>query len=131
MPLERARRGPDDPATQPRHIVTVEFDVTAVRIDQAGDHVENRGLASAVWTEQANRFAAPHVERHAANHHAAAETFFHPVRSKIGRTRSLPTVAATPLLRGAMRLFAAVCPLQRARLCDSRRLVVAPALRQE
>jgi len=90
--------------------------VSTVRVDQSGDHVENRGLAGAIWAEQADRLATPHIERHAAHHHAAAETFLDAVRSKIGWPRSLPTIATAPLLRDAVRLLAAIGPLQRSRL---------------
>ena len=98
--------------------------MSSIRVDQAGDHVENRGLAGAIRTEQADCFATSHVERHAAHHHAAAETFLDAVRSKISRTRSLPTVATTPLLRDAVRLLATVGPLQRSRLLIHRGLLL-------
>ena len=91
---------------------------------QTGDHVENRSFACAIWTKQADRFTAPHVERHTPHHHAAAETFLHTMRGKIGRARSLPPVAGAPLLRGARRLLAAIRPLQWSRLRIHGRLLL-------
>ncbi|MBN9003344.1 MAG: LPS export ABC transporter ATP-binding protein [Rhizobiales bacterium] len=43
-------------------VVAVEFDLAAIGLDQAGDHVEHRGLAGAVRPEQAHRLAAPQVQ---------------------------------------------------------------------
>ena len=65
-------------------VVAVELDAAAVGVDQAGDHVEHRGLAGAVRAEQADRLAAPHVERDALHHHAAAEAFLDAVGGEIG-----------------------------------------------
>ena len=43
-------------------VVAVELDGAVVGLDQAGDHVEDRGLAGAVRAEQADRLAARHRE---------------------------------------------------------------------
>src|SRR5690242_6854092 len=47
---------------QLRDVVTVELDGAAVRLDQAGDHVENRSLAGTVGTEQADGLTAAHID---------------------------------------------------------------------
>ena len=60
---------------QRRDIVAVEIDAPAIRLDQPGDHVEHRGLAGAVRSQQADRLAAAHVEAHALDHLAPAEAF--------------------------------------------------------
>ena len=64
-------------------VVAVEFDAAAVRLDQTGDHVKNRGLARPVRTQQADRLPAPHIEAHAIDDLASDETFLHPMRGKI------------------------------------------------
>src|SRR5205085_5266684 len=54
-------------------VMAVKLDGAAVGLDQAGDHVEHRGLAGAVRTEQADRFAAADIDADAAYHLAAAK----------------------------------------------------------
>src|SRR4051812_14698677 len=66
-------------------VVAVELDRTAVGLDQAGDHVEHRGLAGAVRTEQADRFAAADIDADAAYHLAAAKALFDAMHSQEAR----------------------------------------------
>ena len=56
----------------PRDVVAVDVDDAAVGLHQAGDHVEDRGLAGAVRAEQADRLAARHREAGVVHHRAAA-----------------------------------------------------------
>ena len=92
-------------------VIAIEFDAAAVGVDQAGDHVEHRGLAGAVRAEQADRLAPPHIERDALHHHAAAETFLNAVRRQIGvtlqpadrRRRAARRAPASGLRRAAAR----------------------------
>lgn len=62
--------------------MAVELDRAAIGLDQAGDHVEHGGLAGAVRAEQADRFAAAHIDADAAHHLAAAERLFHAMHSQ-------------------------------------------------
>ena len=80
-------------------VVAVELDAAAVGLDQAGDHVEHRGLAGAVRPEQADRLAAPHIERDALDHHAAAEALLHAMGGEIGVADGLPAVAVAARAR--------------------------------
>src|SRR4051812_10119776 len=43
---------------------TAEGDLTAVRAQQAGDDLDQRGLAGAVWPDQADEIAALYREGH-------------------------------------------------------------------
>src|SRR6185312_6523047 len=79
-------------------VVAVELDAAAVRLDQAGDHVEHRGLAGAVRAEQADGFAAAQIDGDALHHRAAAEAFLDSVRRQIAMARRLPAVALLTLL---------------------------------
>ncbi len=63
-------------------VVAVEFDGAAIRLDQAGDHVEHRGLSGAVRTKQADGLAAPHIDADAAHDLTGAETLFHAMHSQ-------------------------------------------------
>ena len=58
--LERARDARlDDPVgLEPDQIAAVEFELAAVRHVKPGEHVEQRGLAGAVGTDQAVDLAA-------------------------------------------------------------------------
>jgi hypothetical protein len=62
---------------QLRHIMAVELDRAAIRLDQASDHVEHRGLAGAVRTEQADRLAAPDIDADAAHDLPRAKALLH------------------------------------------------------
>src|SRR4051794_23779301 len=64
---------------QPGHVVAVQLDGTAIRLDQPGDHVEHRGLAGAVRTEQADGLASADIDADAAHDLAGAETLLHAV----------------------------------------------------
>ena len=66
-------------------VVAVEFDGAAIGLDQAGDHVEHRGLAGAVRAEQTHRLAAADIDADAAHDLARAETLFHAMHSQIAR----------------------------------------------
>jgi hypothetical protein len=70
--------------------VTIEFDAAAIRLDQAGDHVENRGLAGAVRAEQTDRLATANIDADAAHDLTGAETLFHAMHSQVARTRRRP-----------------------------------------
>src|SRR4029453_3902755 len=51
---------------QPGDVMAIELDRAAVRLDQAGDHVKYRGLAGAVWAEQAHGLTASDIDADAA-----------------------------------------------------------------
>ena len=68
-----------------RDVVAVELDRAAIRLDQAGDHVEHGGLAGAVRAQQADGFATAHIDADAAHDLARAETFFHAMHSQEAR----------------------------------------------
>src|SRR6185503_5828795 len=55
------------------HVMAVEFDGAAIGLDQSGDHVEHRGLAGAVRTQQADRLAAADIDADAAHDLTCAE----------------------------------------------------------
>ena len=55
--------------------MAVEFDDALVRPDEAGDHVEDRRLAGAVGTEQADRLAPPHRQADVLDDDRAAIAF--------------------------------------------------------
>ena len=59
--------------------MTVEFDAPFVGANEAGDHVENRGLAGAVGAKQTHSLPLPHVEADTFDHLAADEGFSHAV----------------------------------------------------
>ena len=54
------------------HLMPVEQDAALVGAHEAGDHVENRGLARAIGSEQPDRFAAPHHKAHILDHLTSA-----------------------------------------------------------
>ena len=85
------------------------MDAAAIGLDQAGDHVEHRGLAGAVGTEQADRLAAPHIKADPAHDLATAEAFLDAMRRKIV-VLGLPAVAPTWRPRVALRASAAGRP---------------------
>src|SRR5882724_10708152 len=102
-------------------VVAVEFDGAAIRLDQAGDHVEHGGLAGAVRTQQADRLAAADIDADAAHHLPRAETFFHAVHSKkagpLDQARRFAAIGlGTGLLRTGTRSVVA------RRLCAGLRL---------
>jgi hypothetical protein len=85
---------------QAGHVMAVELDLAAVGLDEAGDHVEDRGLAGAVGPQQADRLAAPHIQADAAHDLTTAEGLFDAVRrQKALREGALATVR--PRLRPA------------------------------
>ena len=65
--------------------MTIEFDGAAIGLDQAGDHVEHRGLAGAVRAEQTDGLAAANIDADTTHHLAGAKTFFHAMHSQIAR----------------------------------------------
>src|SRR6185437_12338174 len=65
------------------HIVAVEFDRAAIGLDEAGDHVEHRGLAGAVRAKQADGLAPAHIDADATHDLALAEAFFHAMHSEV------------------------------------------------
>jgi len=56
------------------HILPIEYNRALLRRERAGDHVEQRGLAGAVRTDQARDGAAPHLQRGAIDSLHAAKT---------------------------------------------------------
>src|SRR5215470_3585296 len=71
-------------------VVAIELDLAALGLDQAGDHVERRGLTGAVRPQQTNRLAAPHVEADAVDHPPSAVGLFKVVRGQIALRGLLP-----------------------------------------
>ncbi len=79
-------------------VVAVELDGAAIGLDQAGDHVEHRGLAGAVRAEQADRLAAAHIDADAAHDLAGAETLFHAMHGQDSPAAAVSfAVPAAPL----------------------------------
>src|SRR6516162_3676809 len=68
-------------------VVAIELDLAAIGLDQAGDHVERRGLTGAVRPQQADRLAAPHVEADAVDHPPSAVGLFKILRGLLPRRR--------------------------------------------
>src|SRR6516165_3679718 len=71
-------------------VVAIELDLAALGLDQAGNHVERRGLTGAVRPQQTDRLAAPHVEAHAVDHPPSAVGLFQVVRGQIAPRGLLP-----------------------------------------
>ena len=88
---------------QLRDVVAVELDRAAIGLDQPGDHVEHRGLAGAVRAEQADGFAAAHIDADAAHDLARAKTLFHAMHSQEARPPQQLRPARTVALRAAAR----------------------------
>ena len=78
---------------QRRDVVAVELDASLVGLDQAGDHIEHRGLAGAVGAEQADRLAAADIQADALHDLAADEALFHAVDGQ----KALAVDGAAPL----------------------------------
>ena len=57
---------------QPGYVMAVQFDFALVGFDEAGDHVENGGLAGAIWPQQPHCLAPSHRKAHVLHHHSAA-----------------------------------------------------------
>lgn len=70
---------------QLRHIVTIEFDTAAIRLDKTGDHVEAGGFACAIRSENTDGFATPDIEADAVHDLARAEAFFDAMNGEITR----------------------------------------------
>ena len=68
---------------QSGHVVPVELDAPSIGGDEPGDHVEYGGLAGAVRSEQADRFAAAQIEANPLHDLSAAEALFHVVNGEI------------------------------------------------
>src|SRR5262249_29026105 len=64
---------------QCRDIVTVEVNATSISLYEAGDHIESRGLAGPVRTQQTNRLTAPDIEAYPAYDLSAGKAFFNTV----------------------------------------------------
>ena len=56
-----------------RDVLAVDEHLTRAGVLQAGDHVEERGLAGAVGTDQRGDVPGPHVDRHVVEHLQPAE----------------------------------------------------------
>ena len=86
-------------------VVAIELDLAALGLDQAGNHVERRGLAGAVRPQQTDRLAAPHVEADAVDHPPSAVGLFEVVRGQVAPHGLLPRRRRYGLLprRGRLR----------------------------
>ena len=82
-----------------RDVVAVELDAAAVGLDQPGDHVEDRGLAGAVRSEQADRFAAPDIEARALHHLAPGVALLQPHGRQDSRRAARTSAAASAVWR--------------------------------
>ena len=69
-------------AEKPVDTLAGEGDRTAVGLEDAGDHVEQRRLAGAVGADHAADLAGLDVERHLVHRHQAAEALGHVVEDK-------------------------------------------------
>ena len=54
---------------------SVHYYAPAIRLEQAADHVEERGLASAIGPDQRNQLPRLDVETHVANGRDSSEAF--------------------------------------------------------
>ena len=100
-------------------VVAVEVDAATVGLDEAGDHVEHRGLAGAVGTEQADRLAAPDIEADASHDLAAGKALLDAVdREIIAGSAGAPRRVARGLGRACAR--APPVPFGLARLANRR-----------
>src|SRR5262249_39204852 len=72
------------------HLVAIELDVTPVSLDEPRDHVERGSLTGAIWSQQADRLAATHVEADAVDHPASPVGLFEFMRGEVapGRLRT-------------------------------------------
>ena len=82
---------------QGRDVVAVQFDPPAVRLDQAGDHVEHRGLAGAVGAQEPDRLAAPHVKAHTLDDLPVAEALLDPLDRQIALLDRLLMLGLRPM----------------------------------
>jgi hypothetical protein len=55
-----------------RQVLVIEFDGAGIGADQADDHVEGRGLASAIGAQQTDDLAGLHLQRQILHHAAIA-----------------------------------------------------------
>src|SRR5271165_2117874 len=60
---------------QPRNVVTIEFDRSLVRPDEARNHIKDGGLASPVRAQKSNGFTSSDRNADVLHHHAAAIAF--------------------------------------------------------
>src|SRR5437763_8252355 len=65
-----------------RDVVAVELDLSAIGLDQSGDHVEDGGLAGAIRSEQADGFPSPHMDARSRYDLTPAKAFLDPVSSE-------------------------------------------------
>src|SRR5476649_1407890 len=63
--------------------MTVKLDTARVGFDEAGDHIEDGGLAGAVGAEQADGLAATDIEAGTLHHLFVAETLLDSVHGEI------------------------------------------------
>jgi len=84
---------------QTGYVGTIELDAALVGFDEAGDHVENRGFAGAIGTEQADRLTLAYVQADALDHLAADKAFLDAMHGKqtlaVARYRAVAGGAAT------------------------------------
>src|SRR5262249_57039664 len=78
------------------NLVAIELDLAALGLDQAGNHVERRGLTRAVGPQQTDRLAAPHVEADPVDHPASAVGLFKIMRGQIAPDGLLPGLWGVP-----------------------------------
>ncbi len=64
-------------------IIAIELDRAALRLDQAGNGIERRGLAGAIRPQQTDRFPATHVEGDPIDHLASAITLLQAMGGEI------------------------------------------------
>ena len=86
----------------------VQADRAGVRLHQADDHVERRGLAGAVRAEQSHRLAAPQLDRDIPNHRALLVGLAHAARGQPGAACNDPELRSA---RASARMsFISVAP---------------------
>ena len=88
--LERARHAEGCDLARPpaRDVAAFEHDAPFVRLVEAGDHVEQRGLAGAVGADDRDDAALGDVDRHAVDGGDAAEVLGHVRNRELNRCRS-------------------------------------------
>src|SRR5689334_2185676 len=80
--------------------MAIELDPALVRLDQPGDHVEHRGLASPIRTKEPHGLAAAHINARPANHLAIAKALLELKGGQIPFARRLARKTVVAALGG-------------------------------
>src|SRR6516165_8469262 len=89
--LKTARDAGLDPTVRrpARHVVLVEDDLPGVRVQQAAEQINERGLAGTIGADQRQKFALFHVEIDTVDRAILTESFPQPLRAQKVHLRSI------------------------------------------